>query len=313
MKTKPIPTTMKTRLLGAALALALPLPAFAATVSETDPVPNVYDEETFEPLSGGIGYTWTVNMGETDSATLQGVVGAWSWDEDSFPETAKGWTHTSNWIALTLAKPARLTIRLERKSGIVDPYASIPGTEAGGNLYPAFTIYSNWDGDGGDNHTYNNRGNIDWAEDVTYLTHAENAATGITELTVDLPAGNFTIALGGNSPSELAEGRQGYLATLITKSLSVEPETPPSVEWEGKKRIVTTKSKQSLRGAIENFSPGTKVRLKINGKTRFAKIRGTNWTANLHLKPGRNIVVVTAIGPDGKASKSITLIVIRKK
>jgi len=37
------------------------------------------------------------------------------------------------------------------------------------------TIYRGWDNDGDDHHTYNNRGNIDWAEDLTYVDHYDNS------------------------------------------------------------------------------------------------------------------------------------------
>ena len=110
-----------------------------------------------------------------------------------------------------------MNLRLERQAGVPDPTPQDPLAVAGANLYPGFTIYSGWDADGPDFHTYNNRGNVAWAEDVTYLDHIENNGTAsFAERSWNLAAGTYSLALGGNSPSLEAEGRQGYLATLTT-------------------------------------------------------------------------------------------------
>lgn len=207
----------------AALFLSV-MAAPAASVIAGDPSPNVYDPETFAPLDGGIGYTWTVQMGQTDTASMQGHVGAWSWDEDGFPATEKGWTHTSNWVALTLDKTSLLTVSLENRANVPLPTALNPFAVAGNFLTPGVSIYAGWDGDGGDHHTFNNQGNIAWAEDVTHLDHIANpnSASAIQKSWV-LPAGNYTVNLGGNSPSTEALGRQGYLATFTT-ALAPVPE-----------------------------------------------------------------------------------------
>lgn len=299
---------MKTRLtLLAALLGATTLPLTAATTSATDPVPNVYDESSGDPLSGGIGYSWTVSLGAADQASLTGVVGAWSWDEDSFTGTAKGWTHTSGWIALTLAARSRVTIRLARQANIVDPYASVPGTLAGDNLFPAFTLYSGWDGDGGDSHTYNNRGNIDWAEDVTYLTHVETTDTGIVTLTVDLPAGRYTVALGGNSPATTAEGRQGYLATLSTAILD-----RPAVISPTKRRLSSTKTRYVLSGRVRHPEAVSKVRYQIHGRSRAATFTGDRWKATLNLQAGQNLVSVWTVDADGRTSRRVKFTLLRR-
>ncbi|MBL9139128.1 MAG: hypothetical protein JNK85_24890, partial [Verrucomicrobiales bacterium] len=111
------------------------------------------------------------------------------------------------------------------------PSPEDPARLAGTNLYPSFTIYRGWDTDSGtitnadgttldQDHTFNNRGNIEWAEDVTYLDHLENGTTHEATRTWVLAAGKYTVNLGGNSPATLAEGRQGYRATFSTGALT---------------------------------------------------------------------------------------------
>jgi hypothetical protein len=82
-------------------------------------------------------------------------------------------------------------------------------------MNPSFTLWSGWDNDGGESHMYNNDRNISWAEDVTYLGHVKNNAVAQVEASWDLPAGNYTIAIGSNAPSDDADD-QGYKATLTT-------------------------------------------------------------------------------------------------
>lgn len=281
--------------------------AVAATKSATDPVPNVYDPNDFTPLSGGIGYQWTVSIGGDDATALDGVVGAWSWDEDTFPSTTKGWTHTSNWVALTVTKRSRITIRLEKKGDVVDPFASIPGTIAGNNLYPAYTIYSGWDGDGGDDHTYNNRGNISWAEDVTYVDHVETATASTIAGTWIFAPGQYSIALGGNSPSTLAEGRQGYLATLVSESLAA------TLQVKSAPKVTVSGNQATVRGSFANPEFAEKIRYRHGKKTRTIKVTGRNWKVVVRdLKPGRNPVTLWVISDDDSVSAPKT-VVIRKR
>lgn len=201
------------------LAVGLALGAGPMTAHEVGPVPF---SET------GIPYTWDVKLSANESTHTQPAhVGAWSWDEDGFPATARGWTHTSAWVKLELTEPVALTLTLESAANVPWPSAADPNRVAGTNLFPSLTLYRGWDTDPGvtrnatgaiidQNHNFNNRGNIDWAEDVTYLDHLENTTTHSVTRTWLLPAGQYTINLGGNSPATLAEGRQGYKATFST-------------------------------------------------------------------------------------------------
>ena len=185
----------------------------------------------------GIPYGIGLVMDDNASAVSQpDHVGAWSWDEDNFPATTRGWTHTSKWVKLNLLKPAQFTLTLQNREGVVWPSAEDANRLAGTNLFPSFSLYRGWDTDAGllklpdgttldQDHTFNNRGNIEWAEDVTYLDHLDNGTTHSVTRTWVLPAGQYTLNLGGNSPAALAEGRQGYTATFTTK-----PSTGPALE-----------------------------------------------------------------------------------
>jgi hypothetical protein len=211
-----------------AAALLLCPVAHASIVSPTD------------PQAGGIGYRWTVTLGGSDFASVSRHVGAWAWEDASLfgaGETPVGWTHNSEWVALKLEVDSFVTFRLANAAGV--PNLGDPTGFAGNNLFPAMTIYSGWDndlapqafadanndGDPVDNwHSYVNRANIDWAEDVGYFSHLEPNGTHVVEATILMSAGDYTIVLGGKSTSSVAEPRQGYSATF-TSSPVPEPGT----------------------------------------------------------------------------------------
>ena len=179
-----------------------------------------------DPAAGGIGYTWSITMGDADSATAVSHVGALSHNDPvNFADAPlTGWTHTSNWVALELTAPASLTINLARKSGVPNG-AGI----AGANLFPAFSLYGGWDNDGGDDHIYNNHGNFGWAEDLNFVGAEHNglaegtnsSGLGLTTVsqTFNLAAGQYSIALGGNPPNSIGSGRQGYELTLTSTAV----------------------------------------------------------------------------------------------
>lgn len=271
-------------------------PLSAAEVTLGDPTPE------------GITYRWTVKMNAKDNASVDGTVGAWSWDEDGFPETARGWTHTSNWVALDLTEDSRLTIKLGRKAGVpTTTNANNPDGVGLLNLFPAFTIYKGWQETGTDSHNFNNRGNIAWAADVEYLTHVENTGNTVAELTVKLKAGKYSIVLGGNSPSTLAEGRQGYGATFSTKSYH----DPASLTVNGR-RFRTTGNSFDLKGLVKNPEGLAAVELKHGTRTMKAKVSGDSWSARVSkLKPGRNMVSIMAISTDGGASRPVRVMIKR--
>lgn len=203
--------------------------AMAGNVIYADPQPS-----TPGICDGGISYEWTVKMSGHDKAELVGHVGAKSWNEPppAYEPPYTGWTHTSNWIALELTEPAKLEIQVERQQGVT--YQDSTGTATARNkLVPALSIYKNWDQSSCEEHRYNNAGNSDWSN-IEYIGNKRNyhANDSIT-YTVKLPAGQYSIAIGG-SPKVLDTypanncdatdpqcyaytGRHGYEASLKTR------------------------------------------------------------------------------------------------
>ncbi len=202
----------------AAAILSVPVTMEAATVTQTD------------PAAGGVPYRWTVLMSGTDFTSLERHVGAWSWEDESLftpGGPTVGWTHNADWIALSLDTAVLLTIRLERKGDVLwdVPTNTDPNKFAGNNLFPGFTLWSGWDNDGGDSHDFNNVGNVEWAEDLSYIAHQAPPTTGpiedrhMIERTFELGPGQYTFVFGGNSESQASEGRQGYQATFTTTAV----------------------------------------------------------------------------------------------
>jgi len=193
-----------------------------------------------DPAPLGISYEWTVTMAAKQKAGLVGYVGAKSWNEPSNPDGLKGWTHTSNWVALDLTEPAKLKITMERQQGVT--YASgLNVVVARAALYPALSLYSGWDDTSDEDHTYNNSGDF-WST-IQFLDNEPNWAnkkgqskTKIVFATKKLAAGHYSIALGGNPPAlanlgdypasncdptddlcYVYTGQQGYRVTIETK------------------------------------------------------------------------------------------------
>lgn len=269
----------------------------SAEVSETDPVPNTVDD-------GGIAYRWTVKMGVKDRADLKGTVGAWSWDEDSFPETTKGWTHTSNWVALELEQEARVALVLQRQAGIptgMGPTASNPDGNGLFNLFPGFSIYTGWEESGEDVHNFNNRGDIAWADEVAYYTHVENDGSHSIRGTFRLPAGRYSIVVGGNSPSTDAEGRQGYRAILTTDY----PEDAARLIMPGGNRHITSRRSFTLKGQVSNPKSAEKLYIKCNGRSKVLKPKGRGWAVNIrNLREGKNRIRLTLYSQEGTSKDS---------
>ncbi len=189
--------------------------------------------------TGGIGYEWSVTLGAEDVAVTPDIsgshLGAWSWeDEDLFEEgePTVGWTHTSQWASVTLTEASYLTIRLEANSSI--PFTgtgNVGGFRPSDGFFPSFTLFAGVDQDDipeaiaamlgaepgdGEWHMYNNRGDIDWAEDLSFIGLKENDSESFAEATFYLEAGTYTLAMGGNAPSGESPPRQGFRATFST-------------------------------------------------------------------------------------------------
>lgn len=220
-------------MLAASLAL-LPGASLAHQGGPTGPVGG--DLSFADPAPGGIGYEWAIRLHRRDTMQVVHAVGAKSWSEPSNPEGLKGWTHTSNWIALELDEPATVKITVERQQGVVVVGADGTASVARFALVPALTVYSGWDETTVfEDHTYNSSGNF-WST-VVYKGHAANPkAKARVVYKAKLGAGRYSIAIGGN-PKSLGDpgaypangcdvsdavcyqytGLQGYRATIEAK------------------------------------------------------------------------------------------------
>lgn len=204
--------------------------AQVSSLASTISGPHAYEAD---PNPGGIQYAFLATLSGNDSATFQRHVGAWSWEDNDLFEPGEdpvGWTHTSDWVALTLTESATFTLRLQRQAGVpLTPGSSENASTA--TMFPSFTVWRGWDNDlapeafasqfnqgrpTGDWHTYNNDGLNSWAEDLTELVgYVNNSTASLAEATFSLPAGQYSLVLGSNAPADdLA--RQGYQATLTT-------------------------------------------------------------------------------------------------
>lgn len=283
---------------------AIPLPVSGAVA--VDPVPNTENQVTGLPLTGGVRYRWTVNLAGNSSTRFSDSVGAWGWDEDGNPATPTGRTEAAHWVALNLRSPSRVTFRVARKANVPDSFALFPGDLAGNQLRPAFTLHAGWDGDGGDEGTFPNRGAVPWAEDLRYLGHVETAgeiATG----TYTLPAGRYTLVLGGNSTSLLPEPRQGYEATFSAVSLEKAPKYRIT---KGKTRF--TKSVLRLSGRIGTPGEITSIRVYFRGKSRTLPVRRGVWTLTLRgMERGQNLIWITPVSKYGTVFPHQRLVVRR--
>jgi hypothetical protein len=162
----------------------------------------------------GVPYDWVVTMTGFDAASDVRHVGAWSWEDNALfdpGDPTVGWTHTSDWVKLSLVGTTSFTIRLERQSNVAG--ASVNSL----SMFPSFTLWSGWDVDGVQDHTYNNNNNAGpvWAEDLSYIDHFDNSTQSFVERTYSLTGGEYTVALGSNAPATDTE-RQGYRFTFTT-------------------------------------------------------------------------------------------------
>jgi hypothetical protein len=194
-----------------------------------------------DPAAGGIGYAHQVTLDRNSNVALSSHVGSWSWeDNDLFApgEPPVGWTHTSSWVALRLLRDSNVTVTMARDANVPWPSQANPDRKASiASMFPSMTIYRGWDNDGDDDHTYNNRGNIDWAEDVAYVDHFDNSTLETFTRTWFLPAGDYSLALGSNSPAKDTD-RQGFSATFTTEP-SIAKDPVPTPAGIGYARTVT--------------------------------------------------------------------------
>ncbi len=220
MRTLPLYTTVALGLWLGGVA-----PSHAATVT-----PNPAGHQS------GLTYEWEVQMGDNDSATYNGSVGAKSWAEPTNPDGRKGWTHTTDWTLLNLTGatgPTLVTLTL--------------GRGATGSLFPAFGMYSGVEDLVSDlnSHTFTNVGDTTWIvtegppeviapANISYISHLANAGgptgredngTGVTSVSGSwvLTPGLYSLVYGGNPAFSLGQGNVTYAfsATLTTTPVPV--------------------------------------------------------------------------------------------
>ena len=210
----------------------------------TDPVPNTYLPPAYIG-TGGVGYAFTVVAGADETGSFKRHVGAWSWEDNALfgnpgqSPLPVGWTHTSDWVAVKLTEEVFFSLTLERDATVPWPSVQDPNRLADTtSMFPSLTLYRGWDHDGSDDHTYNNRGNVAWAEDIRYVDHVDNSTAETITRTWRLPAGDYSFALGSNASSNNAL-RQGYKATYSTRAATNILTTDPASGGIGYAHVIS--------------------------------------------------------------------------
>lgn len=164
--------------------------------------------------AGGVGYAYHVALdpNASDTSTFEGTVGSWSWEDRRLPGTDVGWRHQSDWLAVTLSEPGNLRVQVSRADNIADE-----------KLFPSFTLYQNFNDSADGPHVYANTGDVQWTADsqlMSYLGHLDNSSEANVDHTfTNLPAGSYTLALGGNALSEDSAVNVNYSTTLSTSPI----------------------------------------------------------------------------------------------
>jgi len=157
---------------------------------------------------GGEGYAYNVNLDSSnnDTSSFAGTVGSWSWEDESLPGAGNFWRHQSDWLAVTLTEDSILKIQAQRN----DPMEDI-------KLFPSFTIYRNINDTTNGDHFSSNTSDVQWeagSQLLTYLNHLNNSSDASIDESLVLPAGDYTILLGGNAESQITAENVNYFATL---------------------------------------------------------------------------------------------------
>jgi hypothetical protein len=224
------PTQRKIAFLGLAAGSICAWPVFADDGARLFPTPDPAALTYTTPASTGIPYRWWVTLGPHDQVDFGYYVGALSWWQPSNPPATPGWTHNSNWVALTLTSAAVVTIKISPDVPVPCAPPSQPAAcdatgRTGSDLYPAVSLYRGQDTTSPVDHVFNPIGNF-WAVNINYLDSSAKADRVTHTLTFRkyLPAGKYTINIGGAgaiSPycyqsSPCYSGGQSYQAEITT-------------------------------------------------------------------------------------------------
>lgn len=180
-----------------------------------------------DPEEGGIGYEWTVKMPHHGSVEILGSVGGKSSFEPQFDAPNFGWTHTSDWVAVEIEADAILEIEVSRQSGfyemkVDDADNSKSYVTAGGELYPALSIYTGWDSTTEkEQGSFNPAGNFWSTLEFKAAEYSKLGETTIVYRTKVTP-GKYSVNIGGVNAVYCAEtascykGLHGYRAKFTT-------------------------------------------------------------------------------------------------
>lgn len=190
------------------------------------------------PSANGIPYRWRVTPGKKQ-VNFGYYVGAKSWWEPKNYQanpSEPGWTHNTNWIALTLSKRSLVTIEVGPAAPLPCAPPSQPAScdstgRTSSDLYPAISLYKGQDTTSPQDHTFNPVGNF-WAAGLTYLDSSKKSDpfTRVLTFKKKLDAGQYTINIGGaaaliapgcgavTDPPSSCLGGRSYQATVSIDS-----------------------------------------------------------------------------------------------
>ncbi|MBK1834427.1 PEP-CTERM sorting domain-containing protein [Roseibacillus ishigakijimensis] len=162
--------------------------------------------------TGGAGYNFNVVLGGGDQTSFQGTVGSWSWNDSTIAE-GEGWRHQADWIAFTLTEPSYLHLEISRVDETADA-----------KLFPSYTLLRFFNDTTDGPHFFDNDANIQWTAgsvEMEYLAHLDNSTSGSVHEHYHLPAGDYTLAIGGNAQSEAVAENVNYTAFLAADAITV--------------------------------------------------------------------------------------------
>jgi hypothetical protein len=207
---------------------AVPAVPATATTPEIPANPAV----AAKPATGGIGYEWTVTLGNNDSAEFVGTVGAKSSYEPTFKAPEFAWQHTSNWVALDLTADATITITVNAQQGLRD--FSVDSTtkalvikDAGKFLKPVVSVFKNWEETGVETGSFNPMGKTSWMNELVFIGIAyADKGQSVIAYTAKLAKGKYSLNIGGANAYEpngcaatdatCYTGNHGYRVSIIT-------------------------------------------------------------------------------------------------
>ena len=175
----------------------------STTVPRRAGVGHGRDGDRWRSIPAGIGYQWTVSMSGNDTTagstpTYTGTVGSLSWNDpiNAADPIGTGWTHTSNWTALTLTDAANLSVTLAQTAspgGLGSRLLALagPATQSAVTII-LITMRGTLTGV---------RGGGGFLFVELYRQRSEPGALSSITKVFSLAAGQYTLVFGGNPPA----------------------------------------------------------------------------------------------------------------